>query len=272
MKAWRIYFASFVFIALTAAKLLAPEQCSALRQSLHDAIIRDDDYRAAVETIGRSITDMASRDELLSVLKREDKSDRTESSEAAALCLPAPTPLPLSEYIEPILPPEFADAEEEEIPEAVTSFLEAQSAFEGYAIPENVRTDMPELPFEYTVPVVGYDSSGFGYRVHPIQGGVKFHYGTDFAANTGEDICAFADGYVYAAGEGSGYGKYYIITHEGGYSTLYAHLSEFVVSEGDMVTRGQVIGKVGQTGNATGPHLHFELLCNDMYLDPEFYI
>lgn len=272
MKQWRIYFASFVFIALTAAKLLAPDQCAEFRQYVHDAINRNDDYRAVVEAIGRSITDIGSREELLSVLKREDKTDRDESSEVSAVYMPSAAPQPLSEYIEPIIFPDITNAKEEEIPEAVKSFLETQSAFEGYDIPDNVRTDMPELPFEYTAPVAGYDSSGFGYRVHPIQGGVKFHYGTDFAANTGDDICAFADGYVYAAGEGSGYGKYYIITHEGGYSTLYAHMSEFVVGEGDMVTKGQVIGKVGQTGNATGPHLHFELLLNDVYLNPEYYI
>ena len=61
----------------------------------------------------------------------------------------------------------------------------------------------------------GYDSSGFGYRVHPIQGTVKFHYGTDFAADNGDSVFAFADGYVYAAGESDSYGKYLILTHEG---------------------------------------------------------
>ena len=61
-------------------------------------------------------------------------------------------------------------------------------------------------------------------------------------------------------------------THEGGFSTIYAHLSSFAVSEGEMVSRGQLIGAVGQTGKATGPHLHFELLCSDIYLNPEYYL
>ena len=114
---------------------------------------------------------------------------------------------------------------------------------------------MPEIPFEYTSPVDGYDSSGFGYRVHPIQGTVKFHYGTDFAADNGDSVFAFADGYVYAAGESDSYGKYLILTHEGGFAS-----------------RGQTIGRVGQTGNATGPHLHFELFLNDVYINPEYYV
>ena len=150
--------------------------------------------------------------------------------------------------------------------------MSSQTEFDGYAIPANVRTDMPEKPFEYTSPVDGYDSSGFGYRVHPIQGTVKFHYGTDFAADNGDSVFAFADGYVYAAGESDSYGKYLILTHEGGFASLYAHLSEFVAHEGDMVERGQTIGRVGQTGNATGPHLHFELFLNDVYINPEYYV
>ena len=77
---------------------------------------------------------------------------------------------------------------------------------------------------------------------------------------------------VYAAGESDSYGKYLILTHEGGFASLYAHLSEFVAHEGDMVERGQTIGRVGQTGNATGPHLHFELFLNDVYINPEYYV
>ena len=186
--------------------------------------------------------------------------------------LPEPTPTP-SPTPEPApTPSPEPTSEPSEQPEAVSAFLSSQTEFDGYAIPANVRTDMPEIPFEYTSPVDGYDSSGFGYRVHPIQGTVKFHYGTDFAADNGDSVFAFADGYVYAAGESDSYGKYLILTHEGGFASLYAHLSEFVAHEGDMVERGQMIGRVGQTGNATGPHLHFELFLNDVYINPEYYV
>ena len=149
-------------------------------------------------------------------------------------------------------------------------FVAAQSAFTGYAIPENVCCSAPELGIGYISPINGQRSSGFGYRVHPISGGVKFHYGTDFAADHGTDIGCFADGTVRAVGEESGYGKYVIVDHDG-CSSLYAHCSSILVQAGDTVMAGQTIAQVGETGLATGPHLHFELQRDGMYLNPEFY-
>ena len=82
---------------------------------------------------------------------------------------------------------------------------------------------------------------------------------------------AFADGVIAAVGDSDSYGKYVIIEHSDGYSTLYAHCSELCMNCGN-VSRGDVIAKVGSTGAATGPHLHFELMHNDTYLNPEFYL
>jgi len=138
--------------------------------------------------------------------------------------------------------------------------------------PENVLTDTQELPFEYCCPVAGTDSSGFGYREHPVEGIVKFHYGTDFAAESGAEILAFADGTVSAAGKNDSYGNYLIIQHRGGYNSLYAHLLDFAVTEGAEVEKGELIGYVGQSGITTGPHLHFELRYNELYINPEYYI
>ena len=89
---------------------------------------------------------------------------------------------------------------------------------------------------------------------------------------SGQSVLAFADGLITAAGTDEGYGNYYIISHDNGFTTLYAHLSEFVALEGQSVKKGQLIGYVGQTGNATGPHLHFELMHQGTYLDPEYYL
>ena len=119
---------------------------------------------------------------------------------------------------------------------------------------------------------MGMTSSGFGYRVHPIHGDVRFHYGTDFAANAGTDVLCFADGKVIEAGYDSGYGNYIKIEHNDEFSTLYAHCSLLLVAVGDEVAKGEKIAYVGETGLATGPHLHFELMRNGKYINPEYYL
>ncbi|MDO4749774.1 MAG: M23 family metallopeptidase [Eubacteriales bacterium] len=173
-------------------------------------------------------------------------------------------------------PPEAAVEEspstEEEIPAVVAAFLASQAGFTAQAIPANVRSDMPSLPFSYSHPVAAAQSSGFGYRLHPLAGEVRFHYGTDLAAMSGEAIAAFADGTVYFAGENDGYGKYIILEHGGGYTTLYAHCSALYVGAGQSVKAGETIALVGATGQVTGPHLHFELRCGESYLNPEYYL
>lgn len=294
MKRWKSLAAAGIFMLLTVLKLAMPQHSAGLREWVLCFIDRDDNYVELAQTLGSQVTESRFGEKLVEAFgrAREDKSPPSPSPSPEPMLLPrtlpepeatapafaeetpppsptpAPTPVP-TQTPEPVQTPSAEPAEQ---PEAVSAFVASQAEFEGYAIPANVRTDMPEIPFEYTSPVDGYDSSGFGYRVHPIQGTVKFHYGTDFAADSGDSVSAFADGYVYAAGESDSYGKYLILTHEGGFASLYAHLSEFVAHEGDMVQRGQTIGRVGQTGNATGPHLHFELFLNDVYINPEYYV
>jgi murein DD-endopeptidase MepM/ murein hydrolase activator NlpD len=144
--------------------------------------------------------------------------------------------------------------------------------YSGKNLPEHVSLEQEILGFDYCVPVQGTVSSGFGYREHPVEGEEKFHYGVDLAADEGADICCFADGTVTAVGESSSYGKYLIVSHENGFSTLYAHCSAIGVSSGTSVRKGQKIAQVGQTGLATGPHLHFELHSGDVYLNPIYYV
>ena len=152
------------------------------------------------------------------------------------------------------------------------AFLNEQAVYSGYAVPANVSYAVNELPFAHASPVAGYTSSGFGYRLHPLENKVKFHYGTDFAANSGTAVCAFADGTVLAAGQDDGYGNYVKIRHADGYTTLYGHCSKLLVRAGETVTMGQKIALVGATGKATGPHLHFELMHDGYYYNPEFYL
>ncbi len=111
-------------------------------------------------------------------------------------------------------------------------------------------------------------SSGFSMRFHPILQKWKAHLGTDFAASTGTPARTVGDGVVEFAGTQNGYGNVIFIKHRSGHETVYAHLSKILVARGQSVGQGQTIGLVGQTGWATGPHLHFEFRVNGMQQDP----
>ncbi len=117
-------------------------------------------------------------------------------------------------------------------------------------------------------PVAGYLKSGFGYRVHPIFGYRRFHSGVDLVAPSGTLVKAADGGDVIQAGYDGGYGYSVVIYHGGGFATWYAHLSRILVSVGQRVERGQVVGLVGATGWATGPHLHFEVRINGVAQNP----
>jgi len=113
-------------------------------------------------------------------------------------------------------------------------------------------------------------TSNYGMRRHPILGFTRMHQGVDFGAREGAPVLAAADGLVLDAGPAGGYGNMIHLRHAGGWGTGYAHLSAFApgVAAGARVTRGEVIGFVGQTGLATGPHLHFEVSHDGLKLDP----
>ncbi len=113
-------------------------------------------------------------------------------------------------------------------------------------------------------------TSGYGFRFHPILGYGRPHTGVDFAAPIGSPIFAAGNGTVQQAGWSSGYGRRIEIAHANGYVTTYNHLSGFArgIIEGAHVRQGQTIGYLGQTGLATGPHLHYEVLINGRFVDP----
>lgn len=112
--------------------------------------------------------------------------------------------------------------------------------------------------------------SGFGARRHPILGYVRMHTGVDWSASIGTPIIAAGNGVVEKAGWAGGYGKQIIIRHANGYETSYNHQSAFAkgIAPGVRVRQGQTIGFLGQTGLATGPHLHYELIVNGTKVDP----
>jgi murein DD-endopeptidase MepM/ murein hydrolase activator NlpD len=118
----------------------------------------------------------------------------------------------------------------------------------------------------------GWISSWFGNRVDPFSGDSAFHSGLDFTAPRGTAVQAAAGGVVIFAGRMHEYGNAVEINHGDGYVTRYAHQDKLRVSVGQVVKRGQVIGAVGTSGRASGPHLHFEVLKNGQYVDPRRYI
>jgi murein DD-endopeptidase MepM/ murein hydrolase activator NlpD len=101
-------------------------------------------------------------------------------------------------------------------------------------------------------------TSSFGWRTHPITGSRRFHSGVDIGAPMGAPVVAAGTGIVVSSGWLGGYGKAIVIQHNGVQQTLYGHLSEVFVQPGQSIEQGTVIGRVGSTGNSTGPHLHFE--------------
>lgn len=250
---WRLWSSSFVFVLVTVLKLLFPEQTEDLRKQTVALIDMDMDYRVWVTEVGSYLTEQKVYE--VSELLELDAED-----------------IPLSVTAEPVTVVLPKTSEVKGIEERVQDFLAAQEAYASYEIPANVSYDQIKIPFSYAAPVEGVCSSGFGYRVHPLDDEVAFHYGTDYEVVEGTSICSFADGVVAAVGEEAGYGNYICIDHEGGWRTLYAHCSAVNVVSGQQVSMGEMIGESGQTGRVTGPHLHFELQCNGLYTNPEFFL
>ena len=118
----------------------------------------------------------------------------------------------------------------------------------------------------------GWLSSYFGKRTDPFTGKPANHTGIDFAGKHGDDIIAVADGVVTWSGDRYGYGIMVEINHGNGYSTRYAHNSENLVKVGEEVKKGQVVALMGETGRATGPNLHFEVLHNGRRVNPVKFI
>ena len=276
---FKLLASAALFLLLTALKLFLPEQSAAARQRVRAAVSRDYDYQEAFAQLGSRITGGGE-------VTAGGLTHSRPSARVANLRLPTPdalrdarlAPLPrgtsgdIAAARSAAQSTPAAQPEPEALPAAVAAFLQSQEPYADEAVPVNVSYEMPDLPFAFQSPVTGMTSSGFGFRLHPLLDAVKFHYGTDFAAWSGTDILCFADGTVAMTGWDKGYGNYIMVDHAGGWRTLYAHCQTVYVTGGDAVTMGQKLGLVGDTGEVTGPHLHFELTCGGIYYNPEFYL
>ncbi|MER7071038.1 M23 family metallopeptidase [Terrabacter sp. NPDC000476] len=136
---------------------------------------------------------------------------------------------------------------------------------------EALAAPITGAPF-FIHPVPGGESSPFGPRIHPLLGRPMFHTGLDLAASCGTPIRAAAAGTVVYARTSDSWGNRTIIQHSPSLKTAYGHQSRFLVTEGQTVTQGQVIGLVGTTGWSTGCHLHFDVIIDDRYVDPAPYL
>lgn len=141
--------------------------------------------------------------------------------------------------------------------------------FSGQAFTQPLD-DIPEKSLSLVRPVQGATSSKWGRRIDPFTKKETFHGGMDIAANKGSDVYSSAPGTVILAGSKGGYGNLVVLKHDYGYETRYGHLDEIFVEIGQKVKKREIIGKVGNTGRATGYHLHFEVIRNQKNQKPIF--
>ncbi|HHV98283.1 MAG TPA: M23 family metallopeptidase [Clostridiaceae bacterium] len=139
-------------------------------------------------------------------------------------------------------------------------------------IPDEMSLEYVEINAQLIAPVEGTLSSPYGERMHPIKKTVEFHRGIDIEAAEGTKIRAALGGKVVETGEEPTYGKYVKIEHTDGITTVYAHCSKIIAEIGQKVNQGDIIAEVGDTGAATGSHLHFEIWKDGKSLNPSNYI
>lgn len=244
----RIVTCGVIFVVLVMLKLLIPGSLSSVRGTLGSWLVRDADFVEAFSAIGHAVS---------------GENGVLDSLESAYVAVFAP-----AEATEVSAPAELKD----DTGAVIDGGTEKDALPEADRYPEYAVREQRVLGFDYTAPLSGEITSGFGWREHPVNGRETFHYGVDLAAAEGTDILCFADGTVGIVAESVELGKYLTVHHENGIITLYGHCSRIVALPGETVRRGAKIAESGSTGNATGPHLHFELQDGEEHLNPIYYL
>ncbi len=289
-----------LFLAVFVGKGIFPAEMGAMRTQLQGLIQADTDFKAVFAGLGRSISEgepvldtlgnlwvevfggggaavEVSRLPLERAALYQTQVSHLTGGEVGAAALAARFGIPVPEPTaapEPVPPqPEPTPAP---TPEPTPEPAVVHMDYEGPALPDNATMDrynLGALGIEATAtPALGWISSGFGWREHPVDGGEKFHNGLDLGVNTGTPVLAFADGVVDYIGESDIYGQYLQLRHAGGLTSFYAHCSRLCVQQGQTVAVGEKVAESGATGNATGPHLHLELKLDGVLLNPAYYI
>jgi murein DD-endopeptidase MepM/ murein hydrolase activator NlpD len=170
------------------------------------------------------------------------------------------------------------DALMQELAQKETEFDEAryQKWLESYVPPvtQQPTPEIPESSSDWITPVPYYTlTSAFGMRMHPILGYERMHNGVDLACAAGTVIYASRGGLVEVADyQPNGAGNYVQLNHGDGFRSIYMHMTNYIVSPGEYVVPGQIIGYVGNTGLSKGNHLHFGISYNGTYVNPMEYI
>lgn len=271
-RLFQLFLCVVIFLAVFLGRDAVPNGMEEVRGELLQIIQTDTDFKTVFADLGRAVERGESGSEMVAqvwkavlgieegwspyTFTRRDnplyvrEAERlAESAGTLRWPVEAETPPPLEETVQP------AQVEETPAPE------EAED-----------QTEDPLGVGETVAPVMAPVSSGFGLREHPIEGGEKFHNGLDLAANYGTDIKAFAAGVVDYIGESPAYGLYLQIQHANGVTSFYAHCSRLCVQPGQQVAAGEKVAEVGDTGEVTGAHLHFEVKVNGKLVDPSDYI
>jgi murein DD-endopeptidase MepM/ murein hydrolase activator NlpD len=203
---------------------------------------------------------------------RQNRLEAAKTSAPASAAAAAPTPATLMQTDDP---------SQQQVANTIDTFYalraEAMSGQVSRALESGLTpnfsgdwTELADAPSMW--PVEGRVASSFGERQDPINGEGAFHTGIDIDAPYGTPVRAAADGDVIGAAMAAGYGREVVLDHGHDLSTIYGHLSAIAVVPGQHVTRGQIIGYVGQSGRATGPHLHYEVRVHNVPVNPYKYL
>jgi murein DD-endopeptidase MepM/ murein hydrolase activator NlpD len=220
-----------------------------------------------IETVANSVRDMLDDSRLALAAINKEATESTEQivTELAGIGIRPKMPEADQGVGGPFLP-------EAEGPESDSLVDDANAVYEALTRFKAARGALDLAPIHRPLGSVTRISSGFGNRRDPFTRGKAFHAGLDFPSPTGTTVLSAGYGKVTFAGQKSGYGKLVEVTHGAGLVTRYGHLSAFLVKEGQTVSTGSPIAKVGSTGRSTGPHLHFEVRKKDSPVDPALYL
>lgn len=254
-RLWQMAISAVILLLVVICKLSMPGVMEQYRQQLLTLLGENTDFVAAFSSVGRIVSPDGAVGETLNdaytaVFGAQTVEEHTGTSDKEN---------------EPQNPSEGTEGTSDDQTAAPIVYTDDN-------LPDNVCLTQQVLGLSFAAPVSGTVTDRFGYRNDPIRGGVQFHYGVDIAADSGTVIRAFAAGTVTVVGESAELGKYVTVVHPGNCVSLYAHCSAITASSGQQVALGDPVAEVGETGRTTGPHLHFELQRDDLYLNPIYYV
>lgn len=231
--------------------------------------IAANDQKLLDEVVQRKETleaDKVRLDELIVSLEAQKKEQEAKSVELADASAKQATLVKQIKAEEKVLYDELdeLEAESKQIAAVIKQIQAEQAAKNG--------TSKAPGSYLWPCPASHIVTSNYGYRVNPVSKVYKLHAGMDIGAAYGSAVIAAASGTVIKSEYYGGYGNCIIIDHGGGVATLYGHMSSLIAKNGQKVTAGQTIGKVGSTGNSTGNHLHFEVRINGSTVNPAGYV